>query len=652
MAIKVDGTAGTAPMTPTLAYGTHTIEFDPAGNPAPTPYVVTVTQNGAVASRTIYYNSSADTFGKVANGLATSSIRSHTASVGAFSHPSIVRRDILGTANRPLYADGKFVVRYDPEQMGSRTFVSVEAAHGIIHAQTFGQSPRLVTRVLNVAPGTNVEAAVRSMQSEQGVVAAYRVGLRYPAAPNPAAIYPGNVYFYASGNQQNGNQWYQYLVNAPAAWAYTKGTAPIAVIDTGYDSAQPDVAGNVKTSVKIINLMVYPSGAGNDSDGHGTYLSGLASAVTSLTASTPGFAGMGFNAPLLEYKIFSDGAAASISAQTTDEAAAIYDAVNSHGAKVILLGVQGPPTASGGNGGPDPDEQQAVEYAIQKGVTVVAASGDDGGTSLDYPAGYNGVISVGASAINDSGVPGVVNGVGNGEFVPSYSNYGTGLGLTAPGGWGPQSTNDQDLIHFVENAYTTQPYAGNPKCTASGADCAVLWYGTSPAAATVAGTAALMLTANSALTPAQVASILYSTTDDIKDARQGHGRLNAGRALAVTTGDTSPALPPALPRAIQLVAFAYTNSGATLPVAPAIIDVNYPAGVPVNADGTFRLGDVLLPTGKTNFKVGVWFNTHGDGMIHAGDYFIASGNCGKTSCTGQVGNMTMAQLATTATTLP
>ena len=164
-----------------------------------------------------------------------------------------------------------------------------------------------------------------------------------------------------------------------------------------------------------------------------------------------------------------------------------------------------------------------------------------------------------------------------------------------------------------------------------------------------------MLTANNALTPAQIAQMLYASTDDIKDPREGHGRLNAQRAVALAAGDPNPqpGLPP--PRAVQFVAIAYTNSGAALPVAPTIVNSTYKSGVPVNGDGTFRIADVSaasLPQGVTTYKIAIWLSLAGDGKVHPGDYFTAVSCSINSSCSASLASLTANKLAANATTLP
>ncbi len=479
-------------------------------------------------------------------------------------------------------------------------------------------------RILTLETGRNVEDAIHAFTGQPGVAFADHVGLRYPLGTSTGNVVPNDTYYLL------GNQWYLDVISASPAWGYGAGTAPIAVVDTGFDPNQTDLAPHVTFQEKIIGLKVYPGGA-VDTDGHGTFNSGVAGAVTNNGA---GFAGVSYNAPLLEFKIFTDGTAGGTSppvAQTPDEAAAIREAVK-NGAKVILLPFGGSTAA-----GPDPVERDAVEFAISSGVTVVAASGDDGpgATGLDFPAGYDGVISVGASAVNDSSTPGVVNGPGNFEFVPAYSNAGAGLTMVAPGGWGPQATPDPDLIHFIQNLYTTQPYKGDPSCTggATAADCFADYYGTSGASAQVAGTAALMLSSSGSLTPAQIAYILGRSADDIGDPNQGGGRLNAQRALAMVNQDPNPVPPIPVPHPGNLVIFAYTNSGAGEPVAPTILDVTYPYGVPVPNSGVFRVADIPVAgaTPLPKWKIGVWYDSNGDGKIGPGDYFGNTGTCSQTA---------------------
>ena len=66
---------------------------------------------------------------------------------------------------------------------------------------------------------------------------------------------------------------------------------------------------------------------------------------------------------------------------------------------------------------------------------------------------------------------------------------------------------------------------------------------------------------------------------------------------------------------------------------PTIADITYPHGVPVSAAGTFRIAD--LPANIGTYRIAVWYDSNGDGVIDAGDYFAVSPLCAKTgACAG------------------
>ena len=282
--------------------------------------------------------------------------------------------------------------------------------------------------------------------------------------------------------------------------------------------------------------------------------------------------------------------------------------------------------------GIDSAQRDAIGAALAAGVVVVGSAGNEasgtssdagcarGSSTIDFPAAYDGVISVGATSLNDSAAP--LNPALAAEYVAGYSNSGPGLTLVAPGGdpsaADESQSNPADILHWVYNLYTTT--AANPKerC-ADASDCTALYAGTSQAAPHVSGAAALMLSLDPALTPAQVERILIAGADDIGDPKQGHGRLDVYRALAAVAGDPNP---PARPAPANFVAIAYVPNGTN---RPQIVDLTYPSGAPVASDGTFRIADV--PVSVASFRIGVWYDANGDGLVDAGDYFGSSAAC-------------------------
>ena len=314
------------------------------------------------------------------------------------------------------------------------------------------------------------------------------------------------------------NQWDMGITQMPASWSITTGSSSlrIAIIDTGYDTTNPDLAGKVDLSV------VYDKGDGTvhvgapieDKDGHGTDVSGIAAADTN---NTKDVAGVGWNVHLIEARVFPQPSGPGASSR--DIASAINWAV-SHGAKVINLSL--------GSAGPDNTyEEPAVAAALSAGVVVVAATGNDGQSIVDYPAHDPGVLAVGASAFCDT-APNVLAGS---EYVAGYSNFGPELTLVAPGG-DPTKAQTQcktaaciDYLQWIENLDSLQ----GPFTEEVG-----LFAGTSMATPHVAAAAALVLSKNSSLTPAQVFNIIKSTADPIGDSHQGAGRLNVLNALNAT----------------------------------------------------------------------------------------------------------------------
>ena len=100
---------------------------------------------------------------------------------------------------------------------------------------------------------------------------------------------------------------------------------------------------------------------------------------------------------------------------------------------------------------------------------------------------------------------------------------------------------------------------------------------------------------------------------------------------------------------MQLIAFAYTNSGAT-DATPAIADVTFLGGIPVNDDGSFRIADI--PGSVTNYKIGVWYDANADARVDMGDRFGASGPCVPTAACTSAASITVAPVTTTNFALP
>jgi hypothetical protein len=161
---------------------------------------------------------------------------------------------------------------------------------------------------------------------------------------------------------------------------------------TGWDFANSDAsvqAGQTK-----------PNGSSTE---HGTEVSGILAATGN---NGKGLAGVNWTTKILPLQAINDDGYGN----TLTVGEAIYYAAD-RGADVISLSL--------GSTGDDPYTRQAVQYALDKGSIVVAASGNDGCNCMLYPANYPEVIAVGAQNSSNQRA--------------SFSSYGSNLDIVAPG---------------------------------------------------------------------------------------------------------------------------------------------------------------------------------------------------------------------------
>ncbi len=604
------------------------------------PYTVNVAQT-LDGAHTVFYNQTGDSSGTVNVSSLQSVARRTSSSAPRFSAET--RRGIQRFTGAGVVPD-QLLVRYRGTAAQARARASqIESAQGATARVELTTVGGAYERVVYLPKGSDATAVAATLRAQRDVLDVYPVHKRFALSKNPTTV--------SDPHANSVDQWYLFAAGFPYAWSYTHGTgAKIAVVDTGVDLNNTDLTQN----------LVYSTGyqsankTAQDTNGHGTNVTGVAAAVAN---NAVGFAGAGYGVQILSYNIFPDATASTDkeNASVADEVIAINDAVT-RGADVINLSL-GAAEDYAPNNGFDQSEHDAIEAAIASGVVVVAAAGNDadGGetgvphTVLDYPAAYDGVIAVGATGLNDNNT-GVY--AGSTEHVAPYSQYGPGLSVVTGGG-DTTGTGDNNPLHWVWNYSTTTAALPSDQCTyANGTlpktptNCTAFFEGTSQATPQVSAAAALLVAAaggHHMITPAKVMSLIQDTADNINDPHQGHGRLNIYKALAALTGDsgatyTGPSAQKTSPT--QVVAFAYDNSGGT---TPHMLDVNYPSGVPVDASGNFRLGDV--PASATVYHVGVWYDANGDGVVDAGDQFgSAASTCtAAQKCT--IGSITLHTVA-------
>ena len=296
-------------------------------------------------------------------------------------------------------------------------------------------------------------------------------------------------------------------IQVPQAWdAITDNQEVlVAVVDTGVDTAHPDLSGRLWQNPGEVGLdaggndmrsngvdddangyvddwqgwnVVAGNNNPSDDQGHGTHLAGIIGAGVD---NATGIAGIAPNARILPVKVL-DAQGQGTHAQVAE--GIIY--ATDMGARIINLGLAG--------AGSSETLQSAVNYALAHGVLVVAAAGNTGSAITNYPAGYAGVMAV--SAVDN-----------NGNWS-AFSSQGSYISIAAPG---------QDI-------YSTIP--GGSYQTASG---------TSMATAHVSGVAALLAGQTKFADLTYLRSALLNSALDLgipgQDPNYGYGILQAYQTL-------------------------------------------------------------------------------------------------------------------------
>jgi subtilisin family serine protease len=331
------------------------------------------------------------------------------------------------------------------------------------------------------------------------LAAAVLVAPAAPAAGSPSPVpLPAGLVAYVSGDRRD-VQWSLVATHAAAAWPVSTGQGvTVAVVDTGVDAANPDLAGAVVDPAHLepaTGRIV--AGAGRDLEGHGTHVAGIIAA----RADGHGITGVAPSARILPIDVFTDPDAGG-----AQIGAAIRWAVAS-GARVVNLSLGEPDLEVAA-----PDVAPvcaAVRDAVAAGVVVVAAAGNDGdGTNFrEAPASCPGAIAV--SAVTSALTPSV------------WSSFDGAVAVAAPG----------------EDVYSTVPSFVSHLGW-------VTMSGTSMAAPFVSGVAALLLAEHPEWTPAQVAARIESTATDVGppgiDPRTGSGVVDPAAAVGVLAPPVTP----------------------------------------------------------------------------------------------------------------
>src|SRR5919201_4088832 len=274
-----------------------------------------------------------------------------------------------GQAPAPSVDPSTVLVKFAPA--ATSVAARVQALGDAVAGKTDGVT------VVRIHKGETVSAKVRQYKARGDVLYAEPNYIRTAALSTPDdPLYP--------------MQWGLPAIHAADAWSIYPGDygasagATIAVVDTGVDSAHPDLIAKVDTSSGATCTSLVGSCASSsaqDDHGHGTHVAGIAAAQA---ANGLGVAGVAFNSPIIPVKVLSSAGSGS----DADVAAGITWAVN-HGARVINLSLGGP--------GASTTLCNAVSSAIGSSAIVVAAAGNSGTSTPSYPAACPGAIGVAAT---------------------------------------------------------------------------------------------------------------------------------------------------------------------------------------------------------------------------------------------------------------
>ncbi|MDW8394839.1 MAG: S8 family serine peptidase, partial [Anaerolineae bacterium] len=336
----------------------------------------------------------------------------------------------------------------------------------------------------------------------------------------PAQITPNDPQYNA--------QWHyfeSYGIDLPQAWTITRGmtSTVVAVIDTGH-RPHADLAARIVGGYDFIaDTFVSNDGNGRDNDPsdpgdwvsanqcggthparnsswHGTHVAGTIGAITN---NGVGVAGVNWHARILSVRVL--GKCGGYTSDIVDgmrwAAGLPVSGVpnNTTPAKVLNLSL-------GGSGSCGATYQNAINAINAAGAIIVVAAGNSNADAANArPANCSGVITVGAT--NRSGVR------------ASYSNYGSVVDISAPGGQTSPTLNNGVLSTL--NSGTTAP----------GADSYAFYQGTSMAAPHVAGVVSLMVALRPYLNYTQTESILKATAKPFGSGHTCSGTTTCGAGI-------------------------------------------------------------------------------------------------------------------------
>jgi serine protease len=234
--------------------------------------------------------------------------------------------------------------------------------------------------------------------------------------------------------------WGITTIGAPDVWKISKGSRDVhvAVIDTGIDFTHPDLIHAYQGGYNVFK----PAEPPMDDHRHGTHVAGTIAAAD----NSFGVVGVAPNVKIWGVKVLDDDGKGTDETLTAGLDWVISKSKEVGGRWVVNLSL-------GSRFGSDL-EKVAIERALQANIVIVAAAGNTALPNLNYPAGYQGVIAVGATDSTNS--------------VAKFSTFGIGLSVVAPGvsvpstyrgGYSSSADVTRDDVSIDVIGITGSPYA-------------------------------------------------------------------------------------------------------------------------------------------------------------------------------------------------
>lgn len=425
----------------------------------------------------------------------------------------------------------------------------------------------------------HVDSIINDLQKMKNIEFAERVPL-YKAIMAPNDPLYSTTSYYMNWN------WHWDKIGAEAAWDICTGSSSVivAVVDNAIWTSHPDLSGKIISKRDVADNDNDPSPPSGGTQltqyywSHGTHCAGLVGASTN---NSVGVAGIGYNVGIMAVKTTKNNADPMY--MTALDAGLNWAANN--GADVISMSF----------GGPDQSGLSAAYNMLlsafhNAGIVLVAAAGNNGDGSEDasnvnytcYPAACNNVIAVGATNADDK--------------RSGFSEYGTWLDVSAPGGYSPNETTSGNKINILSTTY-------NDTYAAAGAISGKydMMLGTSMACPIVAGICGLMKSYAPGATPDQIEACLESTATNIDALNSAYaGRLGAGRVNAAAALQCV--------NAYNALNADFTASATTVSPGAYVTFTDHSTGSPTSWSWTFQGG---TPSSSTVQSPTVRYNSSG-----------------------------------------